>query len=191
MKINWKLCWLLFCTNCSISAFTFGGGYVVIPMMRKYFVEGRHLITEDELMDMAAVSQSTPGAIAVNLASLVGRRIAGLPGAVASCIGSVLPPLVILSVISTCYRAFRSSAAISAVLRGMEAGVAALIVDLVLDMSRGVFHQKNPLLTLLVPLSSIASFFFQINVLIILLACGALCLAQPWLALRKGGVANE
>ena len=83
----------------SISAFTFGGGYVVIPMMRKYFVNELELISEEELLDMAAIAQSTPGAIAVNTAVLVGYRISGLTGAIITCIGTVLPPLLILSVI--------------------------------------------------------------------------------------------
>lgn len=90
----------LFKITFSISAFTFGGGYVVIPMMRKYFVTDLELFSEKELLDMAAIAQSTPGAIAVNIAVLIGYRIAGITGAVISCLGTILPPLLILSVIS-------------------------------------------------------------------------------------------
>uniref|UniRef100_UPI0028ACE2D8 chromate transporter n=1 Tax=Sedimentibacter sp. TaxID=1960295 RepID=UPI0028ACE2D8 len=91
-----KLYFSLFRITFSISAFTFGGGYVVIPMMRKYFVNDLALISEQELLDMAAIAQSTPGAIAVNIAVLAGYRIAGITGAIITCIGTVLPPLIII-----------------------------------------------------------------------------------------------
>lgn len=83
---------------------------------------------------MAAIAQSTPGAIAVNIAVLVGYRLAGITGAIISCVGTVLPPIVIISVVSMFYQAFRDSTIVSAILKGMEAGVAAVIVDLVIDM---------------------------------------------------------
>lgn len=83
MKIkSFKLYFSLFRITFNISAFTFGGGYIVIPMMRKYFVNDLKLISERELLDMAAIAQSTPGAIAVNIAVLVGYRISGITGAV-------------------------------------------------------------------------------------------------------------
>src|SRR5699024_462995 len=104
-----KTIFTLFRITFYISAFTFGGGYIVIPMMRKYFVDDLDLITERELMDMVAIAQSSPGAIAVNIAVLVGYRIAGIFGAVISAIGTVLPPILILSVISIFYKAFRDN----------------------------------------------------------------------------------
>lgn len=164
-----------------ISAFTFGGGYVVIPMMRKYFVEDLELITEQELMDMAAIAQSSPGAIAVNIAVLVGYRISGMLGAIISAIGTILPPILILSVISIFYKAFRDNQIISAILKGMEAGVAATIVDLIIDMVQGILQEKNWLLTLMAPITFIASFVFNVNVLLIIIACAALAIAQTYL----------
>lgn len=123
-----NLLWLVG-VNLYISAFTFGGGYVVIPMIRKFHVAGKGLFTEEELMDMAAIAQSSPGAIAVNLTVLAGYRVAGLGGAVASCLAAVAPPIVVLAVVTAFYAAFRSSATVAAVLLGMQAGVAALIAD--------------------------------------------------------------
>lgn len=187
-KLN--LYFSLFRITFYISAFTFGGGYVVIPMMRKYFVNNLKLISEQELLDMAAIAQSTPGAIAVNLAVLVGFRIAGIQGAFISCIGTVLPPLLILSVISYFYSAFRSNRVISSILKGMEAGVAATIVDLVIDMTQGIIKEKNWLLTLMVPLSFFASFFLNINVLVIIILCSILSFAQAYMK-TIGGINHD
>ena len=123
--------WLLG-INLFISAFTFGGGYVIIPLMRKTFVEKYHWLSENEMMDLTAIAQSAPGAIAVNAAILVGYRIAGVVGALITVLGTVLPPMVILSVISLFYEAFRSNLAVSMVMQGMAAGVVAVIFDVVL-----------------------------------------------------------
>lgn len=133
---------------------------------------------------MAAIAQSTPGAIAVNIAVLVGYRISGITGAIISCIGTVLPPLLILSIISFFYETFRDNRVISAILKGMEAGVAATIVDLIIDMSQGVLKEKNWLLTLMVPIAFIASFIFNINVLVIIIFCSTLCFIQTYI--KKG-----
>jgi len=187
---KFKIYFLLFKITFSISAFTFGGGYIVIPMMRKYFINDLNLISEQELLDMAAIAQSTPGAIAVNLAVLIGYRIAGIKGAIISCIGTVLPPLLILSIISYFYSAFRSNRVISSILKGMEAGVAATIVDLVIDMTQIIFKQKNWLLTLMVPVSFFASFFLNINVLIIIIFCSILSFAQPYIK-ANGGIKHD
>jgi len=176
-----KTIFTLFRITFYISAFTFGGGYIVIPMMRKYFVEDLDLITERELMDMAAIAQSSPGAIAVNIAVLVGYRIAGILGAVISAIGTILPPILILSVISVFYKAFRDNRIISAILKGMEAGVAATIVDLIIDMMQGILKEENWLFTLMAPITFIASFFFNINVLVLIISCALLAIAQTYI----------
>lgn len=173
-----KLYFSLFRIMFSISSFTFGGGYIVIPMMRKYFVNNLNLISNDELLDMAAISQSAPGAIAVNISVLIGYRLAGFIGAVISCIGTILPPLFILSIISSFYSVFRDNTVVSSILKGMEAGMAAIIVDLVVDMSKGILAEKNLLLTLIIPASFLASFFLNINVILIVLFCSFLCLVQ-------------
>lgn len=188
---NLKIYFSLFKITFYISAFTFGGGYIVIPMMRKYFVNDLKLINEQELLDMAAIAQSTPGAIAVNIAVLVGYRISGITGAVITCIGTVLPPLLILSIISFFYKAFRDNRVISAILKGMEAGVAALIVDLIIDMGQGILKEKNWLLTLIAPIAFLASFIFNINVLVIIISCSILCLAETYIKSRQGGRQDE
>ena len=112
MRQRMKYLWLLG-INLFISSFTFGGGYVVVPMIRKYYVEKKGLFSEEELMEMAAIAQSSPGAIAINLSGLAGYRVGGVPGAAISCLAAVIPPLVILSAISLWYSARAESIAIS------------------------------------------------------------------------------
>ena len=175
----------LFKVNFFISAFTFGGGYVVIPMIRKYFVTEKHLFSEDELMDMAAIAQSSPGAIAINLAVLAGFRSAGFSGAVLCRVSSVLPPFLILSVISTCYQVFRDLPVVAAVLKGMEAAVGALIVDIVFDMGAAVLKEKKPFFASLMPAAFAGSFLLGINVMVILLICVAACLVYYYLSAKR------
>lgn len=169
--------WLL-SANLFISTFTFGGGYIVVPMVRRVFVEKKHCFTEEDLVDMAAVAQSTPGAIAINLSALAGYKAAGIAGAVISCIAAVVPPLVILTVISAFYKIFISNTIIVAILKGMEAGVAALMVDIIIDMCSFILKKKTLLLSAMIPLSFAANFIFGINVALILLVCCFLCILQ-------------
>lgn len=163
-------------TNLIISAFTFGGGYVVIPMIRKYYVEKRSYISEQELMEIAAVAQSVPGAIAVNLAVTTAFHIKGKSGALLAAIISILPALLILSIISFSYDAFRSNVTIAAALKGMEAGVAAIMIDVVLDMAQAIYREKQVRITLLVPVSFLAVSVLHVPVAIVLLSSVVFCL---------------
>lgn len=157
--------------NIFISSFTFGGGYIVVPMIRKYYVEQRQLFSEEELMEMSAIAQSTPGAIAINLSALAGYRVAKGMGVLISCTAAILPPLIILGIVATGYEAFASNRMIAALLQGMQAGVAALIVDLVIEMSRMIINEKSLYLTSMIPITFIANFFFQIPVSLLLFGC--------------------
>lgn len=181
---NFKIYLWLFKVNFFISAFTFGGGYVVIPMIRKYFVEGKGYFSEEELLNLSAIAQSSPGAIAVNLAVLAGYKTKGLVGAIISGVAAVTPPIIILSIVSYYYEIFRNSRGISAILKGMEAGVAALIVELVVDMSRIIFNEKSKFLSFLVPFAFVLSIFFRINAGLIILICSILCFGKSWIMRR-------
>ena len=115
----------LFFSTLYLSAFTFGGGYVIVTLMKKKFVDEYHWIEEDEMLDLTAIAQSSPGAIAVNGAIVVGYKLAGLPGALVSIIATIIPPFAIIALISVFYNAFRNSWIISRMLEGMQAGVGA------------------------------------------------------------------
>lgn len=178
MKKKWKLYVWISYINLFISTFTFGGGYVIIPMVKKIFVTQKKLLQESEFLDLAAIAQSSPGAIAVNLNVLVAKKLAGIPGIALGLIFSILPPLVILGIISTCYNAFAANPYVSAALTGMQACVAALIVDLAVDMYRTILKEKSRLLDALPVLSFLACAFTGINAAILLVSGSLLyCLA--------------
>lgn len=179
---------ILFLSTFKLSAFTFGGGYVIIPLMRKQFVDRLSWLEEQEMLDLTAIAQSSPGPIAVNAAILLGYRVAGVPGALVTMLGTVIPPLVILSIISLFYDAFRSNLIVSRVMQGMQAGVAAVIFDVVLTMAGQIIGRKRavPIVTLVG--AFIASWFFEVHILLILLACALIGLAQ-WRADTKKGAA--
>ena len=138
-----KLFWTLFWSTFQLSAFTFGGGYVIVPLMRKRFVEGLGWIDENEMIDLIAIAQSSPGPIAVNASIIIGYRIAGISGALCTILGTVLPPLIILSLISLVYTAFRDNEIVSVVMNCMQAGVAAVICDVVITMAQGILKLKK------------------------------------------------
>ena len=164
----------LFTSTFYLSAFTFGGGYVIIPLMRKKFVEQFHWIEEEEMLDLTAIAQSAPGAIAVNASILIGYRLAGFVGAMVTVAGTVLPPLIILSVISLAYVAFQNSLIVALVLRGMQAGVAAVIADVVISMGWDILKKKKILPIFIMFASFLASVVFDVNVILIILVCAVI-----------------
>lgn len=164
----------LFLSTFTLSACTFGGGFVIIPLMRKKFVDQLHWIEEQEMLDLAAIAQSAPGAIAVNASILVGYHVAGVPGALLTVTGTVLPPLLIISVISFFYAAFRSNPIVSMAMNGMMAGVAAVICDVVATMGIPVLKMKRVLPILVLVGVFVAIRLFNVNIILVILFCGAL-----------------
>ena len=135
--------WKLFLSTLYISSFTFGGGFVIVTFMKKKFVDELHWIDEQEMLDMTALAQSSPGAIAVNAAILVGWQVEGLVGMLVAVLGTIIPPMVILSVVSVFYNAFASNHYIALLLKGMQAGVAAVILDVVFDLGSKVLKTRS------------------------------------------------
>ena len=166
-----KLYWKLFLSTFVLSAFTFGGGYVIVPLMRKKFVEQYKWIEEEEMLDLVAISQSCPGAIAVNASVLIGYRVGGVLGALSTVLGTSLPPLIILSVISLFYQAFRSNLYVGYALKGMQAGVAAVILDVAYTMAADVVKKKQWLPIVIMVLSFVFAYFFDVNVILIIALC--------------------
>lgn len=172
MKRNAKFYWTLFRSTFSLSAFTVGGGFVIVPLMKKRFVDELHWIDENEMLDIAAIAQSTPGAIAVNASILIGYRLAGLMGALITILGTILPPLILLSIISVFYQAFRDNVYFTGLMTGMRAGVAAVIVDVVMKMSIDIVRGKDPVAIVTMILAFVAACFFEVNVIWVILASG-------------------
>ncbi len=165
-----KTLWQLFLSTLYISAFTFGGGFVIVTFMKKKFVDELHWIDEDEMLDLTAIAQSSPGSIAVNAAILVGWRVGGAAGIAIAVLGTLFPPMLILSMISFFYAAFASNRYVALTLRGMQAGVAAVILDVVCGLGSKVVKEHSALSIALMLCAFAATFFFKINVVFILLA---------------------
>ena len=161
--------WQLFLSTFKLSACTFGGGFVIIPLMRERFVKELHWIEEEEMLDLVAIAQSSPGAIAVNGAIVVGYKLGGIPGMLLSVLGAIIPPMVILSLISLFYDAFRSNYYIAALLKGMTAGVGAVIISVVYDMGKNVAKSKDWVNVIIMVISFCASYFLKVNIIYIIL----------------------
>ncbi len=186
MKHDKKTLIKLFLSTFQLSACTFGGGFVIIPLMRKKFVEELHWIEEQEMMDLTAIAQTSPGAIAVNASILLGYHVAGLFGALITVLGTVLPPLIIISVISFFYTAFRDNAIVNMAMTGMLAGVAAVICDVVITMGKDIFLKKRFLPVAVLSMSFIAVRFLKINIILIVLICAAIGTIDTLYFSRKG-----
>ena len=167
MESKSKVLQKLFLSTLYLSAFTFGGGYVIVTLMKKKFVDEYHWIEENEMLDLVAIAQSSPGPIAVNGAIVVGYKLAGMIGVLVSIIGTIIPPFLIISVISVCYQAFRDNFFVSQMLEGMQAGVGAVIASVTYEMGAGVVKEKDPLIY-------------------IVLVCGAIGAVRTILAKRRG-----
>lgn len=177
--------WTLFLSTLTISAFTFGGGYVIVSLLKKKFVDELHWLEADEMLDLAAIAQSSPGAVAVNAAILVGYRTLGLPGMAIAVLGTIIPPFVIISLISLCYTAFRTNPIVAAVLKGMQSGVAAVIADVTVNLSRNVQRESGVIGVLIMVGAFLASWMFNVNVLWIIFVCAVYGLGSAWLRLHR------
>lgn len=187
MKNTCQKLWKLFTATFSLSLFTFGGGYVIVPLMKKRFVDDLAWLDEEEMLDLTAIAQSAPGPIAVNAAILLGWRTVGASGAAVAILGTVLPPFLILSVVSLFYDAFRTNRVVAAVLRGMQAGVAAVIANVVTDMAANVIKGRRLLPDLLMGGAFLVTLLLpDLNVVWIILACALIGIAAAFWYRRKG-----
>lgn len=161
----------LFFSTLYLSTFTFGGGYVIVSLMKNKFVDELHWIDETEMMDLISIAQSSPGAVAVNGAIVVGYKLCGLAGAGLAILGAIIPPFVIISVLSGFYTLFQSNPVIQSLLTGMRAGVGAVIVSVVWDMGFGVVKGKQFLPIVIMISAFIANYYFKINIIFIIFIC--------------------
>lgn len=161
----------LFFSTLYLSTFTFGGGYVIVSLMKNKFVDDLHWIDEKEMMDLIAIAQSSPGAVAVNGAIVVGYRLGGIPGVFSAILGAIIPPIVILSIISGFYTLFQSNKAVQAVLNGMRSGVGAVITSVVWDMGSKVVKEKRVTPILIMICAFVANYCFHMNIILIILVC--------------------
>ena len=147
---------------------------MIVNFMRKAFVERLGWIDEDEMLDLIALAQSSPGAIAVNASILVGQRVAGFAGMAVSVLGTILPPMIILTIISFFYEAFATNKYVNLMLKGMQAGVAALILDVVFDLTINLSKRQRPVHVFMLAAAFVATFLFNVNVVFIILTAALL-----------------
>lgn len=170
----------LFVSTLYLSAFTFGGGYVIVTLMKKKFVDTLHWIDQDEMLDLVAIAQSSPGAIAVNGAIVVGYKIAGIPGLLVSILGTIIPPFIIISAISVFYEIFQSHIYVKLVLDGMQAGVGAVICSVVYDMSKDLIKTKSWMNNVIMIIAFVVTCFFNVNVIYVVLICIAIGIVRTF-----------
>lgn len=182
----------LFMSTLTLSAFTFGGGYVIVTLMKKTFVDDYGWIDEEEMLDLVAIAQSAPGAIAINGAIVVGYKLAGMLGVLTAVIATIIPPFAIISLIAVFYDAFRQNTWIAILLEGMQSGVGAVIVAVVLTMGQQVFKRKSLILNVIMLAAFIANYIFNVNVMVIILIAAGIGLTQFMIRRdkveKKGGI---
>lgn len=158
---------------------------MIVPLMKKKFVDEYGWIQENEMLDMVAIAQSSPGAIAVNTSLLVGYKLAGFLGAIVSVLGTISPPLLIISLVSLFYQSFKENIWIKTLLQAMGVGVAAVIVDVVLNMGKSIIKEKSKFSIFLMLFSFFLLFFFKMDIKLIILGGGLLGLGYQWIFFRK------
>ena len=134
----WFRLLVLFLVFLKTGALTFGGGYAMIPIIQNEVAGKRKWVTDSEIIDIIAIAESTPGPIAVNTATYVGYKVAGVIGSIVATLGLVIPSFVIIFVISFFYKDFMRIAAIQAMFKGLKVGVIILLFSALIKLSKGV-----------------------------------------------------
>lgn len=178
--------WILFKSMFVLSACTFGGGFVIVSLMKKKFVEELQWLEEDEMLDITAITQSSPGPLPVNASVIIGYRMNGVIGSLVAIIGTIIPPMVIISLISLFYTQFRTNTYIAIMLQVMRAGVAAVIFDVVINLAQNVCNTKRVMYISMMIISFVATYFFSISAMIIILICLAIGIIDLIVNLKKG-----
>lgn len=174
----------LFLTFLKIGGFTFGGGYAMIPIIQREIVEKKKWITDEDILEIIAIAESTPGPIAINSATFVGYRVGGFLGALLATLGVVLPPFTIIFAISFVLRQFSELKAVKYAFWGIRAGVLALICKALWSMYKKV--DKGLIPYIIMAAAFIAVAVFDINVLYVIIGCAVFGLVTSLIAGRKG-----
>lgn len=179
--------WKLFTTTLTLSAFTFGGGFVIVSLYKKKFVEELKWLEEEEMLDITAIAQSSPGPIPVNASVILGYRMQGIMGSIVAVLGTIIPPFVIISLISIFYQEFKSNKIFAIALQVMRAGVAAVILDVVIGLAKNIIETKNIIYIILMIVAFIATDFFKLSAMYIIFLCLAIGVTAAMLKYRKEG----
>ena len=166
---KWNRIWKLFAAFFKIGVFTFGGGYAMIPLIQKETVEKNGWVTDEDILEIIAIAESTPGPIAINSATFVGYRTCGVLGSVAATLGVVLPSFVIIFAISFVLRQFQDIKAVQYAFNGIRAGVLALLCKALWGMYKK--NQKNWASYIIMAGAFILTGLVDVSVLPVLAGC--------------------
>lgn len=171
LKKDTSKLWTLFSSMFMLSACTFGGGFVIVSLMKKKFVEELKWLDEDEMLDVTAITQSAPGPLPVNASVIIGYRMSGILGSLTAVLGTILPPMIIISIISLFYEQFRTNPYIAVALQVMRAGVAAVIFDVVWNLAGNVVKTKRMMYIAMMIIAFVATYFFKVSAMLIIFTC--------------------
>ena len=180
-----RMLWQLFKATFLLSAFTFGGGFVIVSLMKKKFVEDLQWLEEEEMLDITAIAQSSPGPIPINASVILGYRMYGVIGSLVAILGTALPPMIIISVISVFYTQLRSNRIIAIALQVMRAGVAAVIFDVVINLAKNVIATKRTLYIILMATAFVGKVILDVDAMIVILCCLVVGLVDLAMELRS------
>lgn len=185
-KANPKILWQLFTSMFLLSSCTFGGGFVIVSLMKKKFVDEKKWLEEDEMLDITAITQSSPGPLPVNASVIIGYRMAGIAGSLTAIAGTILPPMIIISLISLCYEQFRTNEIVALALQVTRTGVAAVILDVTLNLAGNIIKLHNAFYLGMMILCFIAVVFFNVSAMAVILTCLAVGIVSAVItSLRK------
>ena len=185
MKKDYSKLWTLFKSMFMLSACTFGGGFVIVSLMKRKFVEELQWLEEDEMLDVTAITQSAPGPLPVNASVIIGYRMAGIAGSLTAILGTILPPMIIISIISVFYEQFRTNPYIATALQVMRAGVAAVIFDVVWKLAGNVWKTKRILYITMMIAAFIATYLLDVSAMLIIFTCLGIGLLDLFFTIRK------
>ena len=183
LKNRYKALWKVFTTFFKIGAFTFGGGYAMIPLIQKEAVEKNGWVTDEDILEIIAIAESTPGPIAINSATFVGYRTCGVLGSVAATLGVVLPSFILIYAISFVLRQFQELKAVQYAFQGIRAGVLALLCKALWGMYKK--NQKNWAAYIVMAGAFILTGLLDVSVLPVLVGCAVFGLVTAKLMERK------
>ena len=175
----------LFLVFFKIGAFTFGGGYAMIPLIQREAVEKQGWISDDDILEVVAFAESTPGPIAINAATFVGYRAAGVVGSACATFGVVLPSFVIILAISYVLRQFQQIPAVQYAFWGIRAGVLAMLIKSLYTM-----YKKSPkgwAAYVAMAAAFILTTFVDVHILVIIIGCAVFGLITATIAERRAG----
>lgn len=173
----------LFTTFFKIGAFTFGGGYAMIPLIQREVVEKHGWMTDDDILDIIAIAETTPGPIAINSATFVGTKVAGFFGSVMATLGVVLPSFIIITIISYVLELFQSVQAVQFAFNGIRAGVIALVFKALISMYKKC--PKDLVSYIVAAFAFLAAVFIDISVIYVLIVCAGIGLIWFLVSLRR------